>query len=91
MNIYIGNLPYKTNESEIKTLFSQYGEVTSVKLITDKATGRKKGFGFVDMDDEGGEKAINALNETEFEGRNLKVNAAKFENNDSQNRRDNNS
>lgn len=91
MNIYIGNLPYKTSESEIKTLFSQYGEVTSVKLITDKATGRKKGFGFVDMDDEGGEKAINALNETEFSGRNLKVNAAKFDNNDGQNRRDNNS
>jgi RNA recognition motif-containing protein len=88
MNIYIGNLPYQTNESEIKTLFSKYGEVTSVKLITDKATGRKKGFGFVDMDDASGQEAINALNETEFNGRNLKVNAAKFEN-EGQNRRNN--
>jgi len=80
MNIYIGNLPYRTDESEIEKLFSKYGEVTSVKLIVDRATGRKKGFGFVEMDDVGGQKAIDSLNETEFNGRNIKVNVAKMKN-----------
>jgi RNA recognition motif-containing protein len=79
MNIYIGNLPYKTEESDIKTLFEQFGDVQSVKLITDKSTGRKKGFGFVEMDDTAGQSAIDKLNEMEFMGRNLKVNMAKFD------------
>ncbi len=80
MNIYVGNLPYRTEESEIEKLFSKYGEVLSVKLIVDRATGRKKGFGFVEMDDVGGQKAIDSLNETDFHGRNIKVNAAKMNN-----------
>ena len=78
MNIYVGNLSYKTEEDELKTLFEQYGEVTSVKLITDRQSGKKKGFGFVDMDDEAGQKAIDGLNEKEYMGRNLKVNQARL-------------
>ena len=82
MNIYVGNLSYRAEESEIKALFEQYGEVTSVKLVADHATGRKKGFGFVEMEDAGGQSAIDALNEKEFMGRNLKVNMAKFSKDD---------
>jgi len=77
MNIYIGNLPFKVEESEIKALFEQYGTVESIKLVTDRITGRKKGFGFIEMDDAGGQMAIDSLNEKEFQGRNLKVNPAK--------------
>lgn len=80
MNIYVGNLPYRTDESDIKSLFAQYGDVISVKLIIDKVTGLKKGFGFVEMDDAGGRKAINDLNESNFNGRNIKVNMAKMRN-----------
>ncbi len=80
MNIYVGNLPYKTDESEIETLFAQYGDVSSVKLVVDKVTGLKKGFGFVEMEDSAGRKAIDDLNETEFKGRNIKVNKAKMRN-----------
>lgn len=77
MNIYIGNLPFKAEESEVRALFEQYGTVESIKLIKDKVTGRKKGFGFIEMDDAGGQEAIKSLNEKEFQGRNLKVNPAK--------------
>ncbi len=77
MNIYIGNLPFKAEESDIRTLFEQFGTVDTVKLVTDRISGRKKGFGFIEMDDEGGQKAIDSLNEKEFQGRNLKVNPAK--------------
>lgn len=78
MNIYIGNLSYKVEEAELKALFEQYGEVTSLKLITDRQTGRQKGFGFIEMDDDAGQKAIDALNEKDFMGRNLKVNQARY-------------
>jgi len=77
MNIYIGNLSFKAEESEVKALFEQYGTVETIKLVTDRVTGRKKGFGFIEMDDAGGQKAIDSLNEKEFQGRNLKVNVAK--------------
>ncbi|MFH1051732.1 MAG: RNA-binding protein [bacterium] len=77
MNIYIGNLSFKAEESDVKELFEQYGTVTSIKLVTDRVTGRKKGFGFIEMDDAGGQMAIDSLNEKEFQGRNLKVNPAK--------------
>jgi len=76
MNIYVGNLNYKTTEVSLKELFEQYGEVESVKLIKDRDTGKKKGFGFVMMEDEYGQKAIDELNDKEFDGRNLKVNQA---------------
>jgi len=75
--IYVGNLPYRSGEEEVRDLFSQYGEVNSVKLITDRETGRPRGFGFVEMEDEGALKAIEALDGKEFEGRTLRVNEAR--------------
>ncbi|MCD4757513.1 MAG: RNA-binding protein [Arcobacteraceae bacterium] len=78
MQIYVGNMNYRTTEEDINKLFSQYGEVESVKLISDRETGRAKGFGFVTMnDDSAAKEAIEALNEKEFEGRSLRINEAK--------------
>lgn len=78
MNIYVGNLNYDLQEDDLKQIFSEYGEVVSVKIITDKYTGRGKGFGFVEMSkDEEASKAIDELNEKEVQGRNLKVNKAR--------------
>ncbi len=74
--IYVGNLPFSSTEEELRTLFSQYGDVTSVSLITDRETGSPRGFGFVEME-EGADKAISALDNTELGGRNLRVNEAK--------------
>ncbi|MBU1701218.1 MAG: RNA-binding protein [Candidatus Eisenbacteria bacterium] len=74
--IYVGNLPFSIKEEELKELFSPYGNVESVKIITDRETGRPRGFGFVEMS-EGAEEAIAALNDKEMGGRNLKVNEAK--------------
>ncbi len=74
--IYVGNLPFDATEEGLGDLFGQYGQVDSVKLITDRDTGRPRGFGFVEMS-EGANEAISALNETEFGGRNLKVNEAR--------------
>jgi len=69
---------YRTTEEDINGLFSQYGEVESVKLISDRETGRAKGFGFVTMNDDAAAKeAIEALNEKEHEGRTLRINEAK--------------
>jgi cold-inducible RNA-binding protein len=75
--IYVGNLSFNSTEHTVRDLFAQYGEVTSVNLITDRDTGRPRGFGFVEMDSAGASAAINALNDTEFEGRTLTVNEAK--------------
>lgn len=78
MNIYVGNLNYDLKEDDLKQIFGEYGEVVSVKIITDKYTGRGKGFGFVEMsNDEEASKAIDELNEKEVQGRNLKVNKAR--------------
>ena len=78
MNIYIGNLPYSATENDIRDKFSQYGEVTSVTVITDKFSGQSKGFGFVEMaNNSDADEAIKALNDTPFNGRNIKVNQAK--------------
>lgn len=78
MNIYVGNLNYRLREQELETLFSQYGEVTSVKIITDRETGQAKGFGFVEMaDDDAGRKAISELDGTEIQGRGLRVSEAR--------------
>jgi RNA recognition motif-containing protein len=74
--IYVGNLPFSATQDGLQELFSQYGSVQSVKLITDRDSGRPRGFGFVEMGD-GGNTAISALNDHEFGGRNLKVNEAK--------------
>jgi len=78
MQIYVGNMSYGTTESGIEELFGQFGEVSSVKLITDRETGRAKGFGFVTMNDDASAKnAIEELNGKEFEGRTLRINEAK--------------
>ena len=75
-NIYVGNLPFSATEESIRDLFSAYGAVESVKLITDRETGRLRGFGFVEMAS-GGSEAIAALHEKDLDGRHLTVNHAK--------------
>ncbi|MDF1567932.1 MAG: RNA-binding protein [Spirochaetaceae bacterium] len=76
--IYVGNLSFRTDESELNELFAQYGEVVSARIITDRDTGRSRGFGFVEMSDEAqADEAIGALNNQEVGGRNLTVNEAK--------------
>lgn len=78
MNLYIGNLDYGLEESELQELFEEHGEVSSAKIITDKFTGRSKGFGFVEMaDDASGQAAIDALDGTAVNNRNIKVAEAK--------------
>jgi len=78
MNIYVGNLNYKVNEDDLKGIFEDYGTVSSAKIITDKFSGRSKGFGFVTMDDEAeGNKAIEELNGAVLESREMVVNVAK--------------
>ena len=77
MNLYVGSLPYKISEAELKELFKEYGEVTSVKVITDKYSGKSQGFGFVEMPNEvEARKAIKELNGVEVQGRNIIVNEA---------------
>ncbi len=75
-SIYVGNLPFNATEEDVKTLFSQYGTVRSIKLITDRDTGRPRGFGFVEMDPEAMAAAIEKINGQEFHGRTLRVNEA---------------
>ena len=78
MNIYVGNLSFKVEEPELSKLFEEYGEVSSVKIITDKYSGRSKGFAFVVMDnDEEAKNAINELNGKEVDGREVVVNEAR--------------
>ncbi|GCB35269.1 RNA recognition motif domain-containing protein [Bacteroides faecalis] len=78
MNIYVANLSWGTTSDSLQELFSQFGEVIATNIITDRETGRSRGFGFVDMpNDEEGQKAINELNETEFEGKNIAVSVAR--------------
>ena len=78
MNIYVGNLNFKVKESELQEIFVNYGEVISVKIITDKYSGRSKGFGFVEMqNDEEAKKAIEGLNGTSVKEREIVVNEAK--------------
>lgn len=74
--LYVGNLPYKANESNVKTLFSEYGEVFAVRLMKDKKTGKRRGFGFVVMSESDSSKAIDALNEYNYMDRTLKVRVA---------------
>lgn len=75
MNIYVGNLPFNVEEEDLKKIFEEYGEVVSAKVITDKFTGKGKGFGFVEMkNDDEAKTAIEELNNAEVGGRNIKVN-----------------
>jgi len=75
MNIYVGNLPFNLGEEDLKEIFEEYGEVTTTKIVSDKFSGRSKGFGFVEMsNDEEAANAIKELNNAEISGRNIKVN-----------------
>ena len=73
MNIYVGNISWGLTDQDLENVFAEYGTVTSAKIITDRATGRSRGFGFVEMSD-GAEAAVEALNGTEVDGRELVVN-----------------
>lgn len=78
MNIYVGNLTFQATEEQISELFGQHGTVEKASIITDRQTGRSRGFGFVEMPDDGeAQAAIDALNEQDFDGRALTVNQAK--------------
>lgn len=74
--LFVGNLPFSATEDEIREKFAEHGEVQSVNLVNDRHTGQPRGFGFVEMDDEGAQKAIQALNNTDFGGRALRVDQA---------------
>ncbi|MCG8459034.1 MAG: RNA-binding protein [Holophagales bacterium] len=74
--IYVGNLPFSATEDEVRELFTAFGEVTSVSLISDRETGRPRGFGFVEMAD-GADEAIQALDQSMLGGRTLKINEAR--------------
>lgn len=74
MNIYISNLSYGTSDADLNQLFSEYGKISSAKVITDRETGRSRGFGFVEMDnDTEGQKAISELNQAEYDGKIISV------------------
>ncbi|MFW6054668.1 MAG: RNA recognition motif domain-containing protein [Thermodesulfobacteriota bacterium] len=75
--MYVGNLAFQSTEDDIQNLFTQYGEVKSINLITDRETGRSRGFAFVEMDDQEANAAMQALDGTDLDGRNLKVNEAR--------------
>ena len=76
MNIYVGNISWGLEDQDLENVFAEHGTVTSAKIIKDRATGRSRGFGFVEMSD-GGEAAIEALNGTEVDGRELVVNESR--------------
>ncbi|MFN4255786.1 MAG: RNA recognition motif domain-containing protein, partial [Saprospiraceae bacterium] len=77
MNIFVAKLNFDTIEDDLRAAFEEFGEVTSCSIVTDKFTGKSKGFGFVEMaNDEEGQKAIDALNETDFDGRTIVVKVA---------------
>lgn len=78
MNIYVGNLSYGIKENDLKEIFEEYGETSSVRIIKDKMTGKSKGFAFVEMDnDNEAKEAISNLNEAELQGRKMVVNEAR--------------
>ncbi|MDP6850377.1 MAG: RNA-binding protein [Planctomycetota bacterium] len=76
MRLFAGNLPWSVDDDELRNIFSAYGDVTDSKVIMDRETGRSRGFGFVEMADEGARAAIDGLNDTEVDGRNIVVNEA---------------
>ena len=77
MKIYVGNMPFSMDEAQTRTLFSEFGDVESVNVITDRMSGRPRGFAFVEMQDEDARQAISALHDREVEGRRLNVNEAR--------------
>ena len=84
--IYVGNLPFEATTEDVRTAFEAFGTVHDVSLITDRDTGRAKGFGFVEMDPEAANAAIEGLNNKDFGGRDLKVNEARERNTGGRNR-----
>ncbi|MDX1467779.1 MAG: RNA-binding protein [Acidimicrobiia bacterium] len=77
-NIYVGNLSFQTSTSQLESLFAEHGQVTNAQVVTDRDTGRSRGFGFVEMQSrEAANSAIEALNGRDLDGRSLKVNIAK--------------
>lgn len=77
MNIFVAGLSYQISDADLKELFEEYGEVSSAKIITDKETRRSKGYGFVEMADEDGQRAIEDLDGAEYDGRTLSVSVAR--------------
>ena len=75
--IYVGNLPWSADESGLRDLFSSVGEVHSAAVVSDRETGRSRGFGFIEMDDSDADKAISELNGREMDGRQLRINEAR--------------
>lgn len=75
--LYVGNLSFQTQESDLDALFAEFGEVESVRIITDRTTGQSRGFGFVELSDDAARKAIEELNGKEVDGRALTVNEAR--------------
>ena len=76
MSMYVGNLPLSANQSSLQSLFSPYGEIVSARVMTDRVTGRSRGFGFVEMESSNARNAISSLDGSEFDGRALRVNEA---------------
>ena len=83
MKLYVGNLPWSTGEAELEEMFAAIGAVSSANVITDRDTGRSRGFGFVEMSDDDAKRAIEELNGTEVDGRAIKVNEAEEKRRDS--------
>ncbi len=77
MKIYVGNLPWSVRDSELRNLFAPHGEVRSASVVMDRETGRSRGFGFVEMSNSEGPKAISELNDSEVQGRRLRVSQAR--------------
>ena len=78
MEIYVGNLPFSTTDADLEDLFAEHGEVERAKVISDRETQRSRGFGFVTMpNDNEGQEAVDSLNDSEWNGRNLRVNEAR--------------
>ena len=83
MKLYVGNLPWSTGEAELEEMFSAIGAVSSANVITDRDTGRSRGFGFVEMSNDDAKRAIEELNGTEVDGRAIRVNEAEEKRRDS--------
>ena len=76
VSVYVGNLPFSSDQTTLENLFSPYGEVLSARVMSDRDTGRSRGFGFVEMDSSNAQAAVEALDGTELDGRKLRINEA---------------
>lgn len=76
MSLYVGNLPFSADQSSLQSLFAPFGDVISAKVMSDRDTGRSRGFGFVEMQPDDAKKAMSSLNGTELDGRQLRINEA---------------